>query len=795
MDLADIFRKGLQDLHKDNLDKNYKKRSLLTRKESLMIARRQTRETLMFNKRNIAADITPFITPQSNKQETKVRPQVIKPKNEESNKRYEMLKQWKEKRDKQKEAAKKLAKPVFKVCHVNKNIGLPNLENVNKQIKGKPMKPVSATVKSFAPSNHKFQPPKNVKPVQIVKPVSRNNHELKNTSQSVKNLTIKPQPMKKPVKTQSKEVWHISVNKNNIDARLGQSLVKSKVSNLAKTTIVNNVEKKMSELNNTNSSHTNMVMRSRSSKNEKEVLKDIKKIGVNSIYRATTGTKCEKNILPSKSKLVSAKGPKTSSTGQNSLSKFNETLKTHKKNCITPKMTKATSSSKINNSSTSKNYRENTENYINLSEDFQIEKVVIYDDEEITLKTPVKKNRKSCVSSVKVTKRMSIKDVDNTKDSKSTNTLTHKSIESLKENSNIDINKNTCDNKTPKKSISKRDMQTPIYISPFVTISRGKESARKEFSQRKSTGGVFLTSPDGKDFSKSTSTQAGAEYFELILDKQISRIESICENWENYKQNNNLSEEAIDMINVAIGQSKLLITKKFEQFRGLILECKSSDFKNKPITCEDLHGFWDMIYQQVIDLDKRFDNLEKIKNNNWEEVFPENKIVQTRKRGRPKKQKASSSIKEMIKAARNKIKNNKEISIQLMESKTPEPPKKLSPVKTSSSRRSLRASLLRGSSMKRMSSPGLTMMKITQAIKAGDGLTPSKSILKTDFTQSEKRHTKSVLFVENMDNISKKLDFETENKENCAMIANKEVHIYNNPTPLRRSRRLSSKLI
>lgn len=57
-------------------------------------------------------------------------------------------------------------------------------------------------------------------------------------------------------------------------------------------------------------------------------------------------------------------------------------------------------------------------------------------------------------------------------------------------------------------------------------------------------------------------------------------------------------EEICGMIDVAIGQSHLLINKKFEQFRSLVNRC-AADVSENPVTCEDLHGFWDMVYIQV----------------------------------------------------------------------------------------------------------------------------------------------------------------------------------------------------
>lgn len=60
----------------------------------------------------------------------------------------------------------------------------------------------------------------------------------------------------------------------------------------------------------------------------------------------------------------------------------------------------------------------------------------------------------------------------------------------------------------------------------------------------------------------------------------------------------NPPEEACDMINVAIGQSQLLLNKKFKQFRDLIKSCENGD-SEQIITCEDLHGYWDTAYMQV----------------------------------------------------------------------------------------------------------------------------------------------------------------------------------------------------
>lgn len=104
------------------------------------------------------------------------------------------------------------------------------------------------------------------------------------------------------------------------------------------------------------------------------------------------------------------------------------------------------------------------------------------------------------------------------------------------------------------------------------------------------------------------------------------------------------------MINVAIGQSQLLINKKFQQFRGLIDRCEAK-IPEAPVTCEDLHGFWDVIHMQVVNIDKRFDNLKTLKDNNWVEIIPEKKKVVAKKVQVVKKKtvKSSSNLKDIIK--------------------------------------------------------------------------------------------------------------------------------------------------
>lgn len=66
-----------------------------------------------------------------------------------------------------------------------------------------------------------------------------------------------------------------------------------------------------------------------------------------------------------------------------------------------------------------------------------------------------------------------------------------------------------------------------------------------------------------------------------------------------------------------VGLSKLLINEKLKQFRELINSYNPSPDKNC-ITIDDLRGFWDLVNIQIDDLNKKFNELDILKSNKWE---------------------------------------------------------------------------------------------------------------------------------------------------------------------------------
>ncbi|NXX76824.1 DLGP5 protein, partial [Urocolius indicus] len=110
--------------------------------------------------------------------------------------------------------------------------------------------------------------------------------------------------------------------------------------------------------------------------------------------------------------------------------------------------------------------------------------------------------------------------------------------------------------------------------------------------------------------------ERGVPYFRNILRSETERLMSQCLQWDG-KSELDIPEDAKDLIRTTVGQTRLLIAERFKQFEGLVDSC---EFKRgeKETTCTDLDGFWDMVNFQIEDVNKKFDNLKKLQDNEWQ---------------------------------------------------------------------------------------------------------------------------------------------------------------------------------
>ncbi|KAF4795816.1 DLG associated protein 5 [Turdus rufiventris] len=118
-------------------------------------------------------------------------------------------------------------------------------------------------------------------------------------------------------------------------------------------------------------------------------------------------------------------------------------------------------------------------------------------------------------------------------------------------------------------------------------------------------------------------------YFRNVLRTETERLLSQCLQWEGNLELD-IPEDAKDQIRTTVGQTRLLIGERFKQFEGLVDNC---EFKRgeKETTCTDLDGFWDMVSFQIEDVNKKFDDLKKLQDNEWQPLDVPSKAVVKKK--------------------------------------------------------------------------------------------------------------------------------------------------------------------
>lgn len=146
------------------------------------------------------------------------------------------------------------------------------------------------------------------------------------------------------------------------------------------------------------------------------------------------------------------------------------------------------------------------------------------------------------------------------------------------------------------------DEGNSYYVSPYVTISRGsRTSYRKETEARNVK--YALESRKSLDLNESIENRQhkeAANYFRLQVQRETDRLSSLMTNWQQYVEENEIPSEYKDLVNVAIGQTRLLTTSKFKQFSNLIGQCERKDGE-QVVNPEDLEV--NFLYIAIIFID------------------------------------------------------------------------------------------------------------------------------------------------------------------------------------------------
>nr|CAD7396075.1 unnamed protein product [Timema poppensis] len=218
------------------------------------------------------------------------------------------------------------------------------------------------------------------------------------------------------------------------------------------------------------------------------------------------------------------------------------------------------------------------------------------------------------------------------------------------------------EHKTPKSVVdedtnnSLRDEVYPAQGSPFVTTTRGRCGSASYTRARAGS----INKPFAPSKEMASSSELTVKHFRDTLVIERNRLMAKCEYWQAIQSTHaEIPVKVHELVDSAVGQTRLLVTKKFVQFEGLMDMCETG--QGRRVTLEDLQGFWEMVYMQVGDVNHRFSQLDLLRANSWNQESP---IKVTRQRAQNKKGvnktkgNVKSSIKNLILAARKKKKED-----------------------------------------------------------------------------------------------------------------------------------------
>ncbi|XP_075221319.1 uncharacterized protein LOC142324280 isoform X2 [Lycorma delicatula] len=190
-----------------------------------------------------------------------------------------------------------------------------------------------------------------------------------------------------------------------------------------------------------------------------------------------------------------------------------------------------------------------------------------------------------------------------------------------------------------------------FVISPFVTKGRGKQKrcsvTRPIDSAKKQNRSNY--SYEERESTIDPEVEGEAAPYYARLDKETKNLIEQCEMWSKISLSRVLPKEIEDEVDSAVGQTRLLVQDKFQQFRSLI---QRFEFKvEPPVTINDLDGFWDVIYIQVEKLHSQFSKLQMLKENNWISAPTEPKINKQAKKiiRQRKSRKVQGNFREFLK--------------------------------------------------------------------------------------------------------------------------------------------------
>uniref|UniRef100_A0A3B3ZPJ8 Uncharacterized protein n=1 Tax=Periophthalmus magnuspinnatus TaxID=409849 RepID=A0A3B3ZPJ8_9GOBI len=136
-------------------------------------------------------------------------------------------------------------------------------------------------------------------------------------------------------------------------------------------------------------------------------------------------------------------------------------------------------------------------------------------------------------------------------------------------------------------------------------------------SERAWVGTPSLEGPRSlPDSGRASPCMRDGEFFLRLLQTEVERMETWCSNMEREAEENELPEEALELIRNAIGSTQMLMNQKVQQFFRLCQQSVDHSAYPQP-TSQDLASFWDLLQINIEDIRVKFQDLQRLKDSGW----------------------------------------------------------------------------------------------------------------------------------------------------------------------------------
>ncbi|XP_077481719.1 disks large-associated protein 5 isoform X2 [Stigmatopora argus] len=156
---------------------------------------------------------------------------------------------------------------------------------------------------------------------------------------------------------------------------------------------------------------------------------------------------------------------------------------------------------------------------------------------------------------------------------------------------------------------------SPVFTSAVVASSPAAKEAAGPSGSSPLKSPLRVASPSP---SSPTESKHDVPYFRTEMANETDRLTALCAQWDAKVDDESIPEEMRGRIRTTVGQARLLMKERFNQFSGLVDDCELQRGE-KMTTCSDLQGFWDMVYFQVEDVINKFESLKAAEGRSWAE--------------------------------------------------------------------------------------------------------------------------------------------------------------------------------